>query len=118
METWEMLSSDAQHGDPKDYVSIKLDLASPTPVKALPKLGGQFFSVAMSQRWEGQSIYKFQNREYFRCNLVRSAANKDGACHVDGNLDKFYQDMETGGQLLILNGQDWSIQIIRHHSTR
>ena len=106
IETWEMFSSDAQQGDPKGYVSFKIDPASSTPVIALSKLGARFFPIPMSQWWEGQPIYRFQNREYFRCNLVCSAANKDGACHVDSNLDKFYEDMESGRQLPILNGQN------------
>ena len=98
METWEMLSSDLTQGDPKGYVSVKISLSSPTPVKAIPRLGAQFYPVTMSQWWKGQPIYKFQDREYFRCHLIRSAANKDGGCHVDSILDKFYEDMESGGQ--------------------
>jgi hypothetical protein len=106
IQEWEMLSSDAQHGDPMGFVSIKLDLASSTPVKAFPKLGDQFFPISISHWWLSQPIYRFQGREYFRCSLVRAAANKDGASHVDVSLDKFYEDMESGGKLLVLNGQN------------
>jgi len=106
MQQWEMLSTDAQGGNPMGYISIKIDLGSSTPVKAFPKLGTQFHPTAMSQWWESQPIYQFQGREYFRCSLVRSAANKDGASHVDATPDKFYEDMEAGVQGLVLNGQN------------
>lgn len=106
IDTWEMLSSDVQQGNPTGYVSIKLDLSAQKPVKAIPKLGTQFVPVTMTQWWDKQPIYKFEGREYFRSNLVRTAANQDGGSHVDSKLAAFYQDMEAGGQLLVLNGQD------------
>jgi hypothetical protein len=106
MQQWEMLSTDAVGGNPMGSISIKINLGSPTPVKSIPRLGTQFHPITMSQWWESQPIYKFQGREYFRCSPVRSAANKDGASHVDATPDRFYEDMEAGVQGLVINGQN------------
>ena len=44
-----MLSSSRGHGDYRDYLSYRLDLTSPTPVAAVPRLGTEFQTISFNE---------------------------------------------------------------------
>jgi hypothetical protein len=106
MESWEMLSSDTSFGDFLANFQIKIDLASPMPVRAIPKIGTRFVPQPVHKWWKEQVIYAFEGRNYSRSDLVLAAANQDGGAHVDDKLKSFYEDLAAGTRCLSLNGQN------------
>ena len=104
MDKWDILSSDGKHNDPKSFVSFRIDLNSMTPMRIIPKLGRQFAAITIAKWWQGEAVYRYANNDYYRCDLITTAANKDGASHVDPKLEQFYLDMQSWAGLVI-NGQ-------------
>lgn len=106
MEDWEILSPDSSFGDYRGYITIQINPGSPTPVRALPKLGAQFVPLSQHKWWSEQTVYTFEGGPYSRKDLVLSAANKDGGAHVDPELDKYYEHLEKGLASMGLDGRN------------
>jgi hypothetical protein len=88
------------------FVNITINLASAARIKAVPKMGDQFFPVPANEWWSVQPVYEFKGKTYTRAQVIKAAANQDGGAHVDLTLKDFYEDMEAGAQGMSLNGQN------------
>jgi len=88
------------------FVNIRLDLAARDRIKAVPRLGNQFFPMPANEWWAGQVVYEFKGQPFTRADVIRAAANQDGGAHVAVALQAFYEDMEEGAQGMSLNGQN------------
>jgi hypothetical protein len=107
MKDWEILSSSTGNmplGEYTAFVKLELNLASSTPVRAVPKFGNQFKPISLRQWWGHEPVYSFDFRQYSRSDLVLAAANQDGGSHVDEKLKPFYRDMASGIRSLGLDG--------------
>ena len=99
-----LLSSDEGNNEWRGYVAILINFGSPTPVTCKPKLGNKFYPLPLYKWWHEQIIYRFNGREYHRRDLVLSAADKDGGAHVDGKLERYYEDLADGMCGLSIDG--------------
>ncbi len=99
-----MLSSARGHGDFKDYLSVRLDLRSPTPVVLTPMLGSRFSKLSVNQWWRHEPVFVHDNQQYARRRIVLSVANKDGGAHVDAELEQYYKILCDGEYAIGITG--------------
>lgn len=93
-------------GEYTSFVRIEMNFASPTPVRAVPVLGDSFDRVPLDTWWRTQPVYSFDQRQYYRRDLVLAAANQDGGAHVDAKLNAFYVDLASGVHSLGVDGKN------------
>jgi hypothetical protein len=105
MENSLMLSSSVGHNDWRDYVAMRINLGSATPVSCQPKLGSKFSKLPLHKWWHEQIVHSFEGRAYYRRDLILAAANKDGGAHVD-KLQQFYEDLASGKHGLSFHGKN------------
>lgn len=91
-----MLSSARGHGNYQDYLSFRIDLSSPEPVKMLPMLGANFRELPMSVWWSTEPVFVHEGEKFSRKKIILSAANKDGGAHVDESLEAYYEILCAG----------------------
>lgn len=91
-----MLSSSRGRGDFHDYLSHRLDLSSPEPIKMLPLLGDSFREIPVLDWWSKEPVFSHQKDKFSRKVIVLSAANKDGGAHVDRQLENYYEVLCAG----------------------
>jgi hypothetical protein len=91
-----MLSSARGHGDINDYLSHRIALCSPEPIKMVPILGEQFRELSLSDWWSRETVFVHQNERFTRKSIILSAANKDGGAHVDVHLERYYEVLCAG----------------------
>ena len=107
MKNWEILSSPPRVlAEYSNFVAIKIELTSATPVRAIPILGNQFEITPLADWWDRVTAYSFDQRQYTRRNLILAAANKDGGSHVDAKLAPFYEDLASGIRSLGIDGKN------------
>jgi hypothetical protein len=99
-----MLSSSRGRGDYTDYLSYRIDLRSPTPVRAVPMLKDSFHPISFNQWWRHEPIFEYRDVKYSRSKIILSAANKDGGAHVDPKLELYYQVLSSGEFTLGITG--------------
>jgi hypothetical protein len=92
----QMLSSSRGHGDYKDFLRYALNLASPTPIRALPMLGTAFHKISVNQWWKHEPVFVHEGKAHARRRIILSAANKDGGAHVDKDLEDYYEALCSG----------------------
>ena len=91
-----MLSSSRGHGDYKDYLAFNINLASPTPVRAIPMLKNQFHQISFNQWWKHEVAFIHAQVHYHRREIILSAVNRDGGAHVDNDLEPYYDFLCRG----------------------
>jgi hypothetical protein len=91
-----MLSTSRGHFDYRDYLSTRIDLTSPQPIRMIPMLGTRFKAISVDEWWKSETVFCFGGLKYFRKHIVLSAANKDGGAHVDSDLEKYYTTLSSG----------------------
>lgn len=104
MQDCKVLATVPTHASFTGFVRIQISLASPPPVRAVPKLGDKFYPLPLNQWWDKQVVVGFKSRSYTRKDVLLQAANKDGGAHVDGKLDEFYEALASGSQTLAIDG--------------
>src|SRR4051812_4566282 len=53
-----MLSSARGHNNYQDYLSFRVDLSSPEPIKMLPLLGSGFHEIPMTDWWSKETVFE------------------------------------------------------------
>jgi hypothetical protein len=93
-------------GDHTAFFKIELSLNSPTPVRAIPKLGNEFIPTPLPDWWEKETVFSSAKSTYTRKHLVWAAANQDGGAHVDSNLKTFYTELAAGTLSIGIDGKN------------
>jgi len=88
------------------FVNVEINLATAPRVKAVPKMGNQFYPMPANEWWAVHPVYEFKGKTYTRAQVIKAAANQDGGAHVDAALEEFYADMEAGAQGMSLDGKN------------
>lgn len=89
---WKILSTDGGSKRPVGWVNAIINLRSPQPMSARPKLGREFSAahVGINQWWREQVVFEHEGKSYYRSHIALTAANQDGGAHVDKSLKAFY----------------------------
>lgn len=90
--------------DWRDFLAMRTDINSPTPVTFIPRLNLQLVEVSREVWWESDSITNADGTSVSRRRLVLGAAEQDGGAHVDPKLDRFYEELMQGEWGLGLTG--------------
>lgn len=90
--------------DWRDFLSVRIDLKSPSPTALIPRLDLQLVEVPLRTWWESDSITNADGTSVARRRLICSAANKDGGAHVDPKLERFYEELMRGAWSLGITG--------------
>lgn len=107
MEAFEVLSSPPRaFAEYTAFVKLEVNLASQTPVRAIPMLGDSFQPLPLFSWWNAETVFSDGTRKYTRRQLVLAASNKDGGSHVDTNLEPFYAELASGVRIMGLDGRD------------
>jgi hypothetical protein len=108
MEACDMLTSNTGAIPPMGYLDLILDLGSPMPVKAKPKLKAEFNLTKLCEWWEKEVVFLFKEtgEVFHRKDVVLTAANKDGGAHVDSRVDAFYANLAQGEFSLGIDGKN------------
>jgi hypothetical protein len=85
-----------QGADWQDFLAIRLDLSSPTPMRFIPRLDLRLVETAREDWWQSESITNRAGTSVSRRRLVLNAADKDGGAHVDPKLERFYEELMRG----------------------
>lgn len=88
--------------DWRDFLSVRIDLTSPTPSSLLPRLDLELVEVPFATWWDTDAVRA--DAAVSRRRLVTSAANKDGGAHVDPKLDRFYEGLMKGSWSVGITG--------------
>jgi hypothetical protein len=90
--------------DWRDFLSVRIDLNSPSPTALIPRLDLQLVEVPLATWWGSDSVTNADGTSVSRRRLICSAANKDGGAHVDPKLDRFYEELMQGAWSLGITG--------------
>lgn len=89
--------------DWRDFLSIRIDLSSRSPMTLVPRLEKQFQVVPFSAWWSTNAVMTVDEQPITRRKLIVSAVNKDGGAHVDAILERFYQELAAGRYSIGIN---------------
>ena len=100
---WKLLSTDGGSRRPVGWVDAIIDLRSPRPMSAKPKLGKEFSTIPLwvNQWWREQVVFEHGGKYYHRSHIALAAANQDGGAHVDKSLKSFYVALASAIPLAI-----------------
>lgn len=90
--------------DWRDFLSVRIDLKSPSPTALIPRLDLQLVEVSLPTWWGTDSVTNADGTSVSRRRLICSAANKDGGAHVDPKLERFYEELMKGAWSLGITG--------------
>ncbi|MFE9785194.1 hypothetical protein ACFYO7_07430 [Nocardia salmonicida] len=97
-------TTERQHGDWQDFLSIALAPLTVPPVRTSPLLGRAVLEpVAIEDWWAGQPVFVHDSTAFSRKQIVLSMVNKDGGAHVD-KLQKFYIVLQEGMNFMGITG--------------
>ncbi|MFZ1700743.1 MAG: hypothetical protein WBO10_03530 [Pyrinomonadaceae bacterium] len=99
-----ILSSARGRGDHLDYLSVRIDLNSPEPVKMIPMMGTNFKPLSISDWWSGEAVFVHNSTNISREKIVSDIANKMGGAHVDSKIPRYFEALYAGGFTLGVTG--------------
>lgn len=87
------------------FIDQQIKTSYPPGVSAHPRLQKEFRVTKFDQWWAGEVVFhsKTKTKDFFRKDVILTAANQDGGAHVDLTLEEFYEEIASGKTLLGMN---------------
>ncbi|MGV0597768.1 hypothetical protein [Mycolicibacterium porcinum] len=82
--------------DWRDFLAMRVDINSPTPVTFVPRLNLQLGKVSREAWWEPDSVTNADGTSVSRRRLVLGTAEQDAGAHVGPKPDRFYEELMQG----------------------
>lgn len=95
----------------RDFFGVRIELASPEPVRAIAACGTtQYIAQPVDQWWDGEVLFAHEGVSCTRRSVVTAMANRDGGAHVDLRLQQFYKQLiaHSDGLGLDAAGIEWA----------
>ncbi|MDO3312508.1 hypothetical protein [Mycobacteroides abscessus] len=113
-----MRATARMRNDVLDYVGFEIDLASPEPITAKPRLDAKLIDMPLIRWWKEEVVLECHpsgtapetgdtsdfSGSYTRRQIVLAVANKDGGAHVDAILPEHYKVLKAGQYGMGLTG--------------
>jgi hypothetical protein len=114
IKNWPFLSTSVPVGGSTDalrFTSLTISLAPPSMILKPLLAASRFTTVRFEEWWEGERVFRHDEKEFSRKKLILSVAEKEGGAHVDAESEEFYAAIESGVKGYNMNLQSGIVQV-------